>query len=55
MPSREVDLRARQEWERYYAANVRFHWFVEDCLELLGTRRIKEVIAGRLVWLYLFD
>lgn len=51
----EMGLRARQEWERYYAPNVRFHWLVEDCLELLEARRIKEAIAGRLTWLHLLD
>jgi hypothetical protein len=47
--------RARQEWEKYYAPPVRFHWLVEDCLEMLKDRRMPEAIAGRLVWRHLFD
>jgi hypothetical protein len=51
----EMGLQARQEWERYYAPEVRFHWLVEDCLELLHARRMSEAIAGRLIWLHLLN
>jgi hypothetical protein len=47
--------RARQEWEKYYAPSVRFHWLVEDCLAMRQGRRIPEAIAGRFVWLHLFN
>lgn len=47
--------RARQEWEKYYAPSVRFHWLVEDCLEMRRNRRLPEAIAARLVWLHLFS
>jgi hypothetical protein len=51
----EMGLRARQEWEKFYAPNVRFHWLAEDCLELLRLRRVREAVAGRKVWLHLFN
>jgi len=51
----ELGLRARQEWERIYAPNVRFHWLVEDCLAMLHARSTSEAVAGRRVWRYLFD
>jgi hypothetical protein len=51
----ELGMRARQEWERFYAENVRFHWLAEDCLYLLRARRVREAIAGRKAWLHLFD
>jgi Exostosin family len=50
----EMGLRARAEWEKFYAPEVRFHWLVEDCLALLGARRRPEWLAGTLVWRYLF-
>ena len=50
----EMGLRARQEWERFYAPNVCFHWLVEDCLELLHSRRRSEASAQRSIWLNLF-
>jgi len=51
----ELGLRARQEWEKFYAPEVRFHWLVEDCLALLRARRVPEWIAGRLVWWHLLN
>ena len=51
----EMGIRARQEWEKYYAPPVRFHWLVEDCLSMLAARRMPEAIASRLVWRHLFD
>jgi hypothetical protein len=51
----EMGMRARQEWEKFHAPNVRFHWLVEDCLELKRLRRMKEAVAGRLVWLHLLN
>jgi hypothetical protein len=51
----EMGVRARREWEKFYAPNVRYHWLVEDCLELLRMRRECEAIAGRRVWLHLFN
>jgi exostosin family protein len=51
----EMGLRARQEWERIYAPNVRFHWLVEDCIEMLHARETSETIAGWKVWRHLFD
>jgi hypothetical protein len=50
-----MGLRARQEWEKYYAPSVRFHWLVEDCLEMLQARRMPESIAGKLVWRHLLN
>lgn len=49
----ELGQRARQEWERYYAPDVRFHWLVEDCVEMRAARRLPEAIAGRLAWRHL--
>lgn len=46
----ELGKQARLQWETYYAPPVRFHWLVEDCLEMLGHRRVREAIAGRLIW-----
>jgi hypothetical protein len=51
----ELGLRARQEWEKYYAPPVRFHWLVEDCLAMREERRMPEAIAGRLIWLHLLN
>jgi hypothetical protein len=51
----EIGMRARQEWVQFYAPDVRFHWLVEDCLQLLQARRTSEAIASRLVWLKLLD
>ena len=51
----EMGRRARQEWEKYYAPPVRFHWLVEDCLGMQKARRVPEAIAGRLVWRHLFN
>jgi hypothetical protein len=51
----EMGQRARQEWEKYYSPSVRFHWLVEDCLAMRQRRRMPEAIAGRLVWLHLFN
>jgi hypothetical protein len=50
-----MGLRARQEWEKYYAPSARFHWLVEDCLEMLSARRVPESIAGKLVWRHLLN
>lgn len=50
-----LGLRARQEWERFYAPNVRFHWLAEDCLELLRARRESEAIASKRIWMHLFN
>jgi len=49
----ELGMRARQEWEKFYAPDVRFHWLVEDCAEMLRMRKKREAVAGRLVWLNL--
>ena len=46
----ELGVAARKAWEQFYAAPVRFHWLVEDCLEMLRLRKTTERIAGRLVW-----
>jgi hypothetical protein len=51
----EMALNARQEWEKYYAPTVRFHWLIEDCLDLKRARRLPEAIAAKLVWRYLFN
>jgi len=51
----EMGQRACQEWEKYYAPSVRFHWLVEDCLAMRESRRMPEAIAGRLVWLHLLN
>lgn len=51
----EMGMRARQEWERFYSPNVRFHWLVEDCLELLRMRRTREAVAGRRIWQHLLN
>lgn len=51
----EMGLRARQEWEKYYSPPVRFHWLVQDCLELQRSRRVPEAIATKFVWRHLFD
>jgi hypothetical protein len=51
----EMGLNARREWEKYYAPAVRFHWLVEDCLEMLGARRLHEAVASRLAWRHLFN
>ena len=51
----EMGRKAREEWEKYYAPSTRFHWLVEDCLEMLEARRVPEAIAGRLVWRHLFN
>jgi hypothetical protein len=51
----EMALAARREWERYYAPDVRFHWLVEDCLDMRRARRRRESIAGRLVWRRVLD
>ena len=50
-----MGLRARQEWEKFYAPSVRFHWLVEDCLEMLRARRVPEFLAGKLIWFHLLD
>ncbi len=46
----ELGARARQEWEKFYAPDVRFHWLVEDCLDIRKARTMPEAIAGRLAW-----
>lgn len=51
----EMGIRARKEWETYYAQDVFFHWVVEDCLEMLQARRIPEGLVGRLAWLHLLE
>jgi hypothetical protein len=51
----EMGIKARQEWETYYSPPVRFHWLVEDCLEILSERRMPEALAGRLVWAHLLN
>jgi hypothetical protein len=51
----EMGLCARQEWERYYAPPVRFHWLAEDCLALLAARKGSERVAGLLVWRHLLN
>jgi len=49
----ELGLAARKAWEDVYSPAVRFHWLVEDCLEMLEKRRVSETIAGRLAWRHL--
>jgi hypothetical protein len=51
----ELGLAARKAWEQYYAPPVRFHWLVEDCLEMLQARRTPEWIAGKMAWRHLLD
>jgi hypothetical protein len=51
----EMGARARQEWEKFYAPDVRFHWLVEDCLAMRRARRMPEPIAAKLAWLHLLD
>lgn len=51
----ELGLAARKAWEKFYSPAVRFHWLVEDCMEMLGLRRSPEWLAGRLAWRYLLD
>ena len=48
-----MGARARKEWEKFYAPNVRFHWLVEDCMQMMKMRRRSEAVAGQLVWLHL--
>jgi hypothetical protein len=51
----QLGLEARKNWEQFYAPPVRFHWLVEDCLEILSHRRTPERKAGRKVWKLLFE
>ncbi len=51
----ELGMRARQEWEKYYAPDVCFHWLVEDCYELLTLRRGSESYAQMRIWLNLLN
>jgi hypothetical protein len=50
----EMGLRAREEWEKYYAPEVRFHWLVEDCLAMRAMRTRPEWMAEKMVWGKLF-
>lgn len=51
----EMGMRARQEWEKYYAPDVCFHWLVEDCLDLFKLRRRSESYAQMRIWLNLLN
>ena len=51
----EMGAKARQEWEKFYAPAVRFHWLVEDCLAMHRSRRVPESIATKLMWRHLLD
>ncbi len=51
----EMGIKAREQWEKYFAPPVRFHWLIEDCLALLHARRTPETIAGKLVWRHLLN
>ena len=51
----ELGLAARKVWEEFYSMPVRFHWLVEDCLEMLALRQRPEWLAGRLAWRHLLN
>ncbi|MCE0521923.1 MAG: glycosyltransferase family 47 protein [Methylacidiphilales bacterium] len=41
----EMGLRARKEWEKYFAPDIVFHRVVEQCLEIKKARRFPESLA----------
>jgi hypothetical protein len=41
----ELGLRARAEWEKYFAPDIVFHRAVEECLALQKARRLPESLA----------
>lgn len=45
----EMGLRARKEWERFFAPDLLFHRAVELCLEIKKARRLPEWLARRTI------
>ena len=49
-----IGLRARQEWERWFAPEVVFDTVVDWCLEIKEARRLPEWLAHLMMWPQIF-